>query len=291
MPRFLLLGRKRAFTLIELLVVIAIIAVLVGMLLPAVQKVREAANRASDQNNLKQLGIAVNNLATENNGRLPGVWNTFPGFNGPGGTVQFFLLPYMEQTAVYNTVAATGASYNSYGIVVKPFISPGDPTMPGNFMTWGGRGACNYVSNFYVFGYQNGGQASLPATFQDGTSNTIIFFDRYVVCGGLQTIWGENGTQWASPTWPNPAYTTPNSQGVGGYPWTAPPAGSGIFPTPQLAPTPNNCNPNTVQSPFSGGEQVLLADGHVYNVSAGVSQYSWQCAITPADGAVFDSSW
>src|SRR5438034_458642 len=95
MNRLLRPGR-RAFTLIEVLVVIAIIAVLIGLLLPAVQKVREAAARAKCANNLKQLGLAVHNYHDARNA-MP------PDRLAPGGFVTWavLILPYIEQDSVY----------------------------------------------------------------------------------------------------------------------------------------------------------------------------------------------
>ena len=94
--------RRRGFTLIELLVVIAIIAVLIGLLLPAVQKVREAAARAQSQNNLKQLTTGLSNFYSTHDCNPP-MFGTVPrgGVSMAGGSIFYHLLPYLEQEALY----------------------------------------------------------------------------------------------------------------------------------------------------------------------------------------------
>ena len=177
----------KAFTLIELLVVIAIIAVLIGLLLPAVQKVRESAARTQSANNLLQLGIGVADTAANNNNRVP------PGngsFNGVSGTIFVHLMPAMEQGNLYNQIKGGGAG----GSPVKYLYAPLDQTATGTDTN------TSYCANSNLFVTTGG---AMPAIFgQKGTSNTIMFFERAATTNGAYTGAGcvQDGNAIGMPT-------------------------------------------------------------------------------------------
>jgi hypothetical protein len=336
-------------------VVIAIIGILIALLLPAVQKVREAANRAKCSNNIKQLALACHNC-DNTYGRLPpgigsmsGTWIDFvsgkPTSNA-FGTALFHLLPFVEGDNLYKSMVCTDTSgiyaafkgflYPGYdgrfAEGVKVFTCPSDPSVDSTgvvhldssvesnpkYQTWG---ACSYALNTQVFakcytgvvpndkGYEYGSymwkddainapdaKARLSSSFPDGTSNTILFAEKYARCrlDGFDPKYFDGGTLWAY--WN--AFTLPEPFFRNFFPGFMidyfDPNGIGQFNSKfQIQPNPflGNCNPNKASTGHSAVINVGLADGSVRTLSGSISTKTWWRASTPSDGFVLDSDW
>jgi prepilin-type N-terminal cleavage/methylation domain-containing protein len=301
-------GRRRGFTLIELLVVIAIIAILIGLLLPAVQKVREAAARAKCMNNLKQLGLAAHQYHDEK-GHLPPSMGFTPFTTGAVWGHHFFhLLPYLEQRNLYErardiTPLLTGpvtmfwpGNKGVYSQAVPVFICPSNPSVgPGGVVTVNGVtwGASSYAVNGQVSGGPPGdpqGRRSLRA-ITDGTSNTILYGEKYSHCSNSTlsggNLWAYCAGQPALPAPMEPPYKLYHP-GFGGGPYIA-----GTASKFQVQPTPflGNCDPTRASTAHPAGMPVCLADGSVRTLSPGISGVTWWAAVTPAQGDLLGSDW
>jgi len=246
-------ANRRGFTLIELLVVIAIIAILIGLLLPAVQKVREAASRTQSQNNLKQIALGLRSFESAHETTPP----MFGQIKSAGASASIFhhLLPLMEQSALYNLGPDAARSQSlkvlqhpadrtmtADGVFDLPTAAPAWNASTGTanpYPTWASQtntkwGLSSYSANWQVFGDQGAKLNKL----QDGLSNTIVFNEKYAVATRPSgnpmygaTLWGygvdprtipsdftpalASGQYPGDPQWANGL--TPSSLYVNGY--------------------------------------------------------------------------
>jgi hypothetical protein len=275
--------------MIELLVVLAVLGFLLALLLPAVQKVREAAARAQTQNDLKQVILGTINCADTNRGRLPPAFGTYPAKNPPAMSLHVHILPYVEQANLYRQFirGAKGADNE----VIPTYVSPADPSKPNP-----PKGIQNVAANLRVFsdkGWKTKGDAPMPAlgreepctarfpaTILDGTSNTAFFATRYGVCG-------EGGSRYASaPNTNAAAFFGQNPAKVAAQP-------ADVTATFLLHPAAGQCRPTPLMahSFFTFGIDVAMGDGSVHAVTARVSPQTWNAALTPAEGDVLGNDW
>ena len=313
-------ARKRGFTLIELLVVIAIIAILVGLILPAVQKVREAAARMKCMNNLKQIGLALHNYH-DANGKFP------PGHDNNNFSAHVYILPYVEQGNVCNTMNmmmpyTDPSNALAMATRVKIFECPSDPAINSVPAVWA---PTNYRVNqgsgiLWGLPTSTGVNAGLPApngpfffdsatqitSITDGTSNTAMASESLV--GSFNAgVTSPNNTQRLGqsvglyPSTPDEAYQMCQSVGYqnltyNGYPNTGAPWIYGYHSTTIYfhvgPPNSSSCMypsgriGTAARSMHTNGVNLAMCDGSVRFVNNSIQLPAWRAMGTMAGGEV-----
>ena len=291
--------KRSAFTLVQLLIVIAILAILIGLLLPAVQKVREAAARAQSLNNLKQIGLGLQNYAATYNGALP------PGVDDKHFSAMCRFLPYLEQQNAYNLInfkksIDDDANAQARGLIFKVFLSPSDGVERPN-PKWG---ATNYLLNESVF-YLNS-KEKFPASITDGTSNTIAIGEtlkgdgknkavdvrrQYVLLKkeDLKKTGAETGVKYFK-----------DDKNIAGDRCASWMDGRFLQGTFNGKLRPNDERPDVSCGGVSGVSAlrnyrsfvlVGMFDGSVRTVSTGVSHTTWKTAMAPNAGDILGNDW
>jgi prepilin-type N-terminal cleavage/methylation domain-containing protein len=319
-------GERIGFTLIELLVVIAIIGILIALLLPAVQKVREAANRSKCLNNLRQMALASHNC-NDATGGLPPLYGTF---EFKRATVFLSLLPYIEMQNLANEIRTDpmlsyqdpltglydagmgGGPAGGKGIDLNPvsctrvkfYVCPTDFTVEQlTDPHWAPGGNASYAANFQVFGVPtqvndhtgkaSQGKARIPTSFPDGTSNTLLFGERYAHGydhNERNNIWDH----WDRYDEDTPGFVMRGLVGTNGNLDQIDGPASRFQVVPADTPVPggtNNYNWQLSQTSHPSGMNVALADGSGRSLSPSMSGETWWAACTAAGNDQLGPDW
>ena len=282
-------SRRSGFSLVDLLVIVMLLLLTLTLLVPAVQAVQLAGHKQASVNNLKQVCLAIHHV-NDTNRRLPPACDKFANWEF-AATVHVYLLPYMEHDNVYRAYNAAMGKGAPREATVQFFIAPDDNSNPTNKV----KGVQNYAANLRVFSDKGmrtkhdsdmgelkaveSGSARIPATFQDGTSNTIVFATRYAAAG-------DGGSCWAAE--PNSKFAAFFGQNAAKKAADA----SDETATFQLQPGKKEARatPLMAQS-LQKALLVGLADASVRTISADLSAATWNAAVQPNDGGVLGADW